>query len=215
MCKFRHQHPPGTELAVPLSLLATFEKTSHGQSFSTRGLMLYFYENRLRLRIKGTSTRVLFRESARWKTLAALPKKVLCSLPWSIIPHFPQNCSENSHPTEWLKTQLVQKFFCPLSVTFSSVTKVLCLALLLSFLYLHRASVFCHLVLMNIYSQKIVTKHYFNLLQRNVDFKCFRVFAWGIHLTIAFHLWKNAFLGTLNQLLLLSFVLVPGMLLRH
>lgn len=178
--------------------------------------MHYFYENRLRLRIKGTSTRVLFRESARWKTLAALPKKVLCSLPWSIIPHLPQNCSENSHPTEWLKTQLMCRNSSALylSVTFSSMTKVLGIALLLSFLYLHRASVFCHLVLMNIYSQKIVTKHYFNLLQRNADFKCFRVFAWGIHLTVAFHLWKNEFLGTLNQLLLLSFVLVLGTL-RH
>ena len=46
--------------------------------------------NRLRLRIKGTSTRVLFRESARWKTLAALPRKVLCSLSWSITPHLPR-----------------------------------------------------------------------------------------------------------------------------
>lgn len=40
-----------------------------------------------RLRIKGASARLLFRESARWKTLAALPRKVHCSLPQSITPH--------------------------------------------------------------------------------------------------------------------------------
>lgn len=35
--------------------------------------------NRLRLGINGPSTRVLFRGPARWRTLAALPRKVLCS----------------------------------------------------------------------------------------------------------------------------------------
>lgn len=41
---------------------------------------------------------------------------------------------------------------------------------------------------MNIYSQKIITKYYFNLLQRNAGFKSFKVFAWGTDLTNAFHL---------------------------
>lgn len=63
----------------------------------------------------------------------------------------PTDCTETSHPTELLKTQLLRRNFSALylSVTFSSMTTVLYIALLLSGFYLHRASVFCHPVLMN------------------------------------------------------------------
>lgn len=47
---------------------------------------------------------------------------------------------------------------------------------------------------MNIYAKETITNHNFNLLQGTADFMCFIVFAWGTHLTSAFHLFvKNIF----------------------
>lgn len=129
---------------------------------------------RLRLRIKGISTRVLFRGSAKLRTLAALPRKVLCSLPLEHHSRSPTNCTETFSPTKLLKIQVTCKCFCPLFVSnifLYGKSFVLSPTPLLSL----PAQAICFLspCANNTYSQKIATRS--NLLQRNADFKCYRV----------------------------------------
>lgn len=66
-----------------------------------------------RLRIKGASARVVFRESARWKTPAALARKVHCSLTWSITPHLPQTVLRLLIPLSCWKHSSCAEIFLP------------------------------------------------------------------------------------------------------
>lgn len=218
---FKHQphQIPGTVLFIWVYWVHIWKRLAMVTGFQSEVSLFLTMKtrpclNRLWLRIKGTSTRVLSRGSARWRTLAALPRKVLCSLPWSITPHLPPIVLRLLIPLSyWKYSSCVNISALYLSVTFSSLTKVLCIALLLCFLYLHRQSVFCHLVLI-IFTHKRLSPGPTSICCREMLIssvsECLpEKFIWPLPVT---YLWKNASLSTLNQLLLLSFFLLPEML---
>lgn len=219
--KFKHQlhQIPGTEFSIWVYWVHIWKHWPRSLIFNLRFHALFLTVktrpslNRLRLRIKGTSTRVLFRRSARWITLAALLRKVFCTLPWSITPHLPPTALRLLIPLRyWKYSSCANISALYLSATSSSMTKVLCTALLLCILYLHRQSVFCHLVL-------IIFTH--KRLSPGTTSICWReMLIWSVSECLpeeyiwpfpVIYLWNNAFLSTLNKFLL-YFVLLPEIL---